>query len=1229
MRALHWASTVVVLLLAGCSGRGGSQPASGTGTSTGTGYSVSASVSGLTGIGLTLTANGSTTPVNANGSISLVSGLQSGAPYAVAISTQPVNPVQTCALTNESGSISNTNVSVAVSCTAASASTINAAKATITLDSSVPASAYSTINAVVSPLDSEPFGTPLYVPISASGGETVVLAVDSNQNIILAAMTGTNSANLSTTSTALALVRLTLGALPSQAVASQLDAAIENTAEFPNLVSKVSAALASNTPPGNSAAVYSSIGTIAAQLPQPVVTAIQTEAHTAVHAEGVPGPVANPSVTTPLPFTLMSISSGIPQKVAVTDATQAGDVQVSNSTLIAWALASAKTSGQNICPLGIPASSSNLDCSTIIGQTGITQLLVYNITGKNSDLSTGTIPGNSGGSFNLTLEQSIGSRSANVVQIVRDSIQTYVFISSGGASSDYPALGGCVTSIVDTVLPSSTIGSLVSQSWQAALNSIKASLTAENLVKTLDTCLGVKGLPDGNNSSSWTFSQAFLTFALSYASSATTALVGLPGEIGETASNWSFGKTPFGVCEVQKPAGSGYILSNCAQSFAFAPMAVTVAPGTSFISGAGARAVGTGVPNLSAYLGAFGSGGNTLLPPDLVYSSPQDTSVIDLDDSTGAVQVHLLPSGQTTSSAMVTVTEDSTGISANYTIDVNSVPTVTATASPADLTSSGGSSTLSITMSPPAGAIAGSPAPAGTITFVSVSNSGDTFCPQQQPLTIVQWGTVTCTVTTSSAPDFITVNYRNDPIYAPTSKDVAIGLISGGQDMWTWVGGAGPSDLPAIDSAGTKRNGWPGVYGTEGVASSNNAPGSRESAVTWTDRDGNFWLFGGLGYDSLGPPSHRLNDFWKYSPSAGTWTWIGGSADSYISSSHDGASGSYGVQGTPSVANMPGSREQATSWTDLDGNFWLFGGYGFDSSGQKGELNDMWVYRPAQGTWTWIAGSNSSYPQQSDASPISLSSPMAWTGIDGDLWLLGYHVETSGDTVLTRNELWRFRPSSGSWTRVRGTLSASRAGTYGVMGVPSASNAPGARVAGVTWTDSVGDLWLFGGGGGDSTPDGEGSLNDLWRYDPASDMWTWMGGSNLASSAGIYGVRGVPSASNIPGGRAYGTAAADHDGNVWIFGGQSWTGDPLNDLWRFDSKSGTWTWVAGSNIPGINSPGVYGAKGVASTENSPGHGWNFVSWADLQGNFWLFGGVGFSPIVSNSVLLNDLWRFAP
>src|SRR5687767_3801777 len=68
--------------------------------------------------------------------------------------------------------------------------------------------------------------------------------------------------------------------------------------------------------------------------------------------------------------------------------------------------------------------------------------------------------------------------------------------------------------------------------------------------------------------------------------------------------------------------------------------------------------------------------------------------------------------------------------------------------------------------------------------------------------------------------------------------------------------------------------------------------------------------------------------------------------------------GEYGSFRQSAPANIPGGRQGGTTWVGNDGNLYLFGGYGFASTGAEGGLNDLWRYNPAVGQWTWLSGSN-------------------------------------------------------------------------------------------------------------------------------------------------------------------------------------------------------------------------------------------------------------------------------
>jgi len=286
-------------------------------------------------------------------------------------------------------------------------------------------------------------------------------------------------------------------------------------------------------------------------------------------------------------------------------------------------------------------------------------------------------------------------------------------------------------------------------------------------------------------------------------------------------------------------------------------------------------------------------------------------------------------------------------------------------------------------------------------------------------------------------------------------------------DQWAWMGGSSFANQS-------------GTYGTLGQAAPNNIPGGRFHSVCWIDKSGNFWLFG--GNIQLNTGELFLNDLWMYN--GGEWTWMGGS-------SSVNQTGIYGTQGSAAAGNIPGSREQAFAWTDPSGNFWLFGGNGYDSAGTYGFLNDLWEYSTTAGEWTWVGGSNvvnQSATYGTQGTPASGNNPGArnggtsWVDASGNFWLFGgyFHDQATG-VVDHFNDLWEY--SSGQWTWVSGSNSPGQAGTYGTLGAPGSSTVPGARQYSVDWVDSSGNFWVFGGYGLDSTGT-LGYLNDLWRYEP-------------------------------------------------------------------------------------------------------------------------------------------------
>jgi len=308
-----------------------------------------------------------------------------------------------------------------------------------------------------------------------------------------------------------------------------------------------------------------------------------------------------------------------------------------------------------------------------------------------------------------------------------------------------------------------------------------------------------------------------------------------------------------------------------------------------------------------------------------------------------------------------------------------------------------------------------------------------------------------------------------------------------GTNQWTWIKGSS-----GINQAG--------VYGTQGVASTSNNPGSRVDAATWTDASGNLWLFGGHGYTTASLMPNYLNDLWKYNPGTNEWTWISGSSV-YT------AGGVYGTKGTASVTNIPGSRKGAGVVKDANGNVWIFGGTGCGSSSSPyGCLNDLWKYNQSTGQWTWMSGSQgidnigvygTLGVSSSTNSPGSRTASNFWDGGNGYMYVLGGYSYASNSFANLINDMWRYNITLDEWTWIGGSSSTLQPGVYGLQGVASLSNTPGARMHGGTWKDNSGNLWMFGGSCIDASATTTVNLNDIWKYESCSTPAT---PTNLASN---------------------------------------------------------------------------------------------------------------------------------
>ncbi len=313
-------------------------------------------------------------------------------------------------------------------------------------------------------------------------------------------------------------------------------------------------------------------------------------------------------------------------------------------------------------------------------------------------------------------------------------------------------------------------------------------------------------------------------------------------------------------------------------------------------------------------------------------------------------------------------------------------------------------------------------------------------------------------------------------------------------------------------------------------------PGSRRNGTTWVDKEGKFWLFGGMGFASGGPGV--MNDLWMYDPKLRQWTWVGGSNITL-------APGNYTAK--PNIVSpnsLPPGREGATTWVDNNGDLWLFGG------GENGSaiFNDLWKYIIADNVWIWVAGSKLRYQQSvylesatELAVPSSRMDSSGWVDKQGLLWIYGGNGldETASLGSTDSSELWTFDTITNKWTFYINSPKGSTISVAGEFFVSDKTYHPSSRDGAVTWLDSKYNLWLFGGS----------FHKDLWKFD--GQNWALMKGNDIAGGVSIFPILGRSSSTSNPGGNIFGTGWIDSEDNLWFFGGNVTPTLTRNVLWKY------------------------------------------------------------------------------
>jgi hypothetical protein len=295
------------------------------------------------------------------------------------------------------------------------------------------------------------------------------------------------------------------------------------------------------------------------------------------------------------------------------------------------------------------------------------------------------------------------------------------------------------------------------------------------------------------------------------------------------------------------------------------------------------------------------------------------------------------------------------------------------------------------------------------------------------------------------------------------------------------------------------------------------------------------------------------------------------------------------------TANGPSARGRYGGAYDPDGRMLVFGGR-FRTAGTTGDYtlyNDTWAFDFMARTWTRVddgatapaarsfptsafdPGSDKLYVFGGDTNPAALgvTPDMNVWSFDGGQWQQEGAVGSAPSTRLfmaytydsSRNRLVVFGGQVGDF------ITPSFNDTYALdldlmtwsQLHDGAGAAPSGRFSSALFYDTSADRYLLFGGHADP-----GVTNDIWSFDPSANTWTELA-SGDDFTGGALGCLNNPR--EIPVGyvtedlaapeRRSGGVVGMVDGAVWLFGGESDCSDHLDDLWRFDPTSATWSEV--------------------------------------------------------------------
>lgn len=236
----------------------------------------------------------------------------------------------------------------------------------------------------------------------------------------------------------------------------------------------------------------------------------------------------------------------------------------------------------------------------------------------------------------------------------------------------------------------------------------------------------------------------------------------------------------------------------------------------------------------------------------------------------------------------------------------------------------------------------------------------------------------------------------------------------------------------------------------------------------------------------------------------------------------------------------------AMVWQDKSSNLWFYGG----TDGTGFELNStFWKWDKSLKTWSKAAQS---------VSPSARSKAQMWED-STHVWLFGGEVMDSLSGLPKYfNDLWHWDKNTFVWSSI------------------VSPQKPSERSNGVVWFDSTArNLYLYGGFGASPNSSSKAALDDMWRFNIATNTWQQVQASTgdfvkkrtIFDNNRLKAETGEVLSDEMPGFRYGAKSWQVGNSELWLWGGQVSNAqeDPL--LWKYDLNSGKWRSIIGYQYP--------------------------------------------------------------